>query len=291
MIKKKVAIGALARNCEKNLPDNIRRIEELREHFSESSVFVYENNSTDLTKEILRDWHGKSKDVNILIEDIDETIYKSMTNVGKQYSGSTKVRIQKMCDCRNKLLQLIFGKGEYDLIIFVDIDVAWFSVTGVVSAIENAPEGWNGLFSNCYVSYKCDNNTQIKPRHYDTFAYLDKGRLIKELNVDSINSRKRLSMGSKIFKRINKEGYFKCESAFGGIGIYRAACIKDLAYEIYEPKAWDNSDVSLCEHIYFNSKIEGGKYIAKDLEVCYFYFDVNRLKFYLVKIISVLNGF
>lgn len=144
MIDKRVAIGALARNCDENLPSNIERIEELRSRFSKSIVFIYENNSTDSTKSILVEWSSKSKGVYVKSEDIDETLYKSSNKIGRLYRGTEIGRIKKMCDCRNKLLDMIRHKGPFDYVIFIDIDIAWFSIDGVVTAVENAPEGWGG---------------------------------------------------------------------------------------------------------------------------------------------------
>lgn len=283
MIKKTIAIAALARNCEDNLPKNIKRIEKLRSYFSGSDVFVYENNSTDSTKDILREWQEESVDIILRIEDIDESKYKSNAQIGRQYRGTGKGRIRKMCDCRNKLLQMIRERGQYDIIIFKDIDVEWFSVEGIVSAIENAPKGWGGLFANCYCTYCNGDTTYNHSPYYDTFAYLKKGYDPKDMKISELSKFRRHLLSYRIKNQIEQNAYFECQSAFGGIGIYDGHSIDGIMYELFTPSSWNEYDVCPCEHIFFNSKIGEPKYIARDLEVCYYEYHLSGLRWFFYK--------
>lgn len=288
MIYKRVAIGALARNCEENLPSNILRIEELRTHFAKSSVFVYENNSIDRTKLFLKEWQEKGDDVYLQSEDIDETAYQTNIKTGKFYRGTGEGRIRKMCDCRNKLLDLIRSHGSYDYVIFIDIDVEWFSVEGVISSIENAPEGWSGLFSNCFVSYRNGDKEFEYPMHYDTFAFLKKGKSIEQINRRELNSFRRVLLAKKIYKEVNRQFYCGCESAFGGIGIYKGDIIEGKKYELYKPASWVGTGTALCEHIWFNARVCGAKYISRDLRVRYQWLSASGLRWMIVKHAPVL---
>lgn len=283
MIDKRVAIGALARNCDENLPSNIERIEELRRKFSGSAIFVYENNSTDSTKSILKKWNSASNGVYVKTEDIDETTYKSKQKVGRLYHGTEEGRIRKMCVCRNKLLDMICNNGPFDYVIFIDIDIEWFSIDGVVSTIQNAPEGWSGLFANCYVKYSDGKNTIKNPMHYDTFAYLEKGAKPENIKFHRLNMFRRLITANRVYKYITRENYHRCESAFGGIGVYLFSEIKDIEYEIFIPKLWNKRASALCEHILFNHRLKGNKYISNDMTVCYSNFKVGRYRWPLIK--------
>lgn len=288
MIDKSVAIAALARNCEESLPTNISRIEKLRKSFSCSAVFLYENNSTDRTKAILREWQERNDAVYLQSENIDESIYRANGNVGKLNRGTGEGRIRKMCDCRNKLLDLIKSRGSFDYVIFVDIDIEWFSVEGVVKSIENAPKDWGGLFANCYVTYR--NGVQVfdNPMHYDTFAILESGKKLEQIRLSDLNPYRRIILANKIYKEVNNTCYYKCESAFGGIGIYKGEIIEGLKYELYKPMSWNNANSALCEHIFFNSKVAGEKYIAKDLRVRYQWSDVHGMKWMFVRYFPIL---
>ena len=291
MLDKSVAIAALARNCEENLPGNIVRIEELRRCFSSSSMFIYENNSTDRTKEILKDWQETCDSIYIQSEDIDETQYRSEQKEKRLYRGTSEGRIRKMCNCRNKLLDLIRCHGCFDYVIFVDIDIEWFSVDGVVKSIEKAPKDWGGLFSNCYVTYRCNGKSCNISEYYDTFAFLEYGRSPQEMNKNEINKISRYFLSRKIYRNVTLNEYYGCSSAFGGIGIYQWNAIKDLKYEVFTPDLWREKDSAQCEHIYFNSKIEGRCYIAKELLVCYFQIEKTFLEFVFVKNFPRLYSF
>lgn len=284
MIYKRVAIGALARNCEENLPSNIERIEELRKGFSESAVFVYENNSTDSTKSILKRWNSTSKGVCVKCEDIDETPYKSAQKVGRLYRGTEEGRIRKMCACRNKLLEMIRNNGPFDYVIFIDIDIEWFSIDGVVSAIQNAPEGWVGLFANCYCTFIDGGDNVVRSAYYDTFAFLNKDSRPESMKLSDLSQYRRYKLSFQITNLIRRFNYFECGSAFGGIGIYDGKSIEGLTYETFIPSSWKSNALCPCEHIYFNSKINGSKFISKDLEVCYNDFKLSKEKWILFKL-------
>ena len=126
--------------------------------------------------------------------------------------------------------------------------------------------------------------------HYDTFAYLKAGRALERIKYCELNAFKRIFTAYKVYKKVNEEDYFQCASAFGGVGIYKWEFISGLRYETYIPKLWNNCGSYLCEHILFNSKAQGKKYIARKIEVCYQTTSVGTLKFILIKQAPVLHS-
>lgn len=283
MIDKRIAIGALARNCEENLPGNIDRIEELRKHFASSCVFIYENNSTDSTKDILKKWQSKSDNIYLRLEDIDESKYRLTRKERLLYRGTSSQRIKKMCDCRNKLLNMINQGVDTDYVVFIDVDIKWFSVDGIINSIENAPKDWGGIFSNCYVSFLTNQGIFDLPEYYDTFAYLDYGREADEIELKELNRLKRHHIADVIYKKVNSTGYLQCVSAFGGVGLYKRCAIEGLKYNTYSPIKWNDTSSSLCEHILYNSKVKGACYVARDLRVTYFLVKKNRFEQFLLR--------
>lgn len=49
---------------------------------------------------------------------------------------------------RNRLKELVFALGDPEYVIFIDIDLANFSVDGIVESIRTAPNDWSALFAN-----------------------------------------------------------------------------------------------------------------------------------------------
>lgn len=269
MINKTVAIAALARDCEANLPENIKRTEKLRKEFSESFVFVYENNSKDATRKILNRWHEEYSNVYVKSEDLDESFSSKGIATSRWYRETSIGRIKKMCDCRNKLMQMISEVCCPDILILLDSDVEWFSVKGIIAAIEEAPADFGALFSNCYMSYAYSGKILKMPLYYDTFGYLEKGRNPLDVEVKEIHILRRFWLACKLSREVNANNYFECVSAFGGVGIYRYDEIKNEKYEIIQPHGWEEKGLCMCEHIDFNAHIKNRNYIAKKLEVRY----------------------
>ena len=269
MKEKIIAIAALARNCEINLPDNLRRMEELGGYFKEAYYFVYENNSTDSTKDIIRSWNARTMNSYIMVEDLVDTVKKEDVNIGKMYKGTTLARMERMCSCRNKLLNMIKENCNPDYIVFVDSDVLSFSVEGIIVAIQNAPEGWGGLFANCYTKYEYKGKQYNIPLYYDTYPFISKGRDPLSVTYKEFHLIRRFLLGRHLYKAVRKQKYYECVSGFGGIGIYQYSSIKDYKYDIFVSKEMKPTGLCMCDHVFLNTQIKEAKYIAKDIEVCY----------------------
>lgn len=268
IIHKSIAIAALARNCETNLPDNIKRIEALRKYFDASFVFVYENDSTDSTKEVIRHWATHSENVFIKEENL-EPLAKDIPHISRLYHGVSSHRMDRMSFCRNRLLSMIKDNCEPDYVLFIDIDILFFSVEGIVKAIINAPAEWGALFANCFMTFTTSQFTKKIPIYYDTFPYIATNRDIQTIREYEISLPYRFFMSKKLYNVVQEKSYSQCASAFGGIGIYQFSYIQDCRYQILRPANWKNKDISLCEHISFNMGIKAPKYISQDIHVCY----------------------
>lgn len=279
MINKEILIAALARNCEKSLSDNIKRINQLRSHFQQSEVVVYENNSKDSTKQILKQWKEESERILIVSEDLQEDKY----NPAIMDFGHSYLRIEKMSRCRNKLLGIIKDHFSPNIILFLDIDVHSFSVEGIVLGIKNAPSNWGGLFANCSMSQISKGEKKEIPFYYDTYAFLPNGKDYKDLHNKPSNRLTRLFQGFRIYKTIQQSAYTECSSAFGGIGIYKYEYIRDLSYRTYPS---GTKEQSICEHIPFNLDLKqkgASLFISRDVRVCYSEVYKNGIKAFAIK--------
>lgn len=282
MIHHSIAIAALARNCETNLPGNIKRIEELRRIFDKSWVFVYENDSTDSTKSILDQWATSSNDVIVKQEHLEEMrMVQSATN--RFYKGVSLSRMNRMSFCRNCLLNMIKAACTPDYVLFVDSDILSFSVEGVVKSITQAPQGWGALFANCYMTITANGKTKDIPIYYDTFPYIATSHKVEAIRQFEISQFYRFFVSKKLYALVQQQDYFQCDSSFGGIGIYRYDCIKDLEYKPFRPERWELKNIAMCEHVYFNMNIHSPKFISRELRSCYADYSCHGIKGWLLQ--------
>ena len=264
MINKNIIIAALARDCEDSLRTNIPLIEELRSQFSWSQIVVVENDSKDGTKGLLNDWKINFNHVTIISKDFGtKTIPDKSDLIINPYT--TYHRIDKMVSYRNLYLEHI-NKVEHpiDLVIIIDIDVIEISLTGLINAINSFEEKTGAIFSNGVSVMKTPFG--LSEIYYDIFAVWE-----YPLSNEFSYSAGSLAWTFKSINRnIKKSPLYSVISAFGGVGIYNYAVIKDLRYKtVLNPV---DKQEAICEHIPFNHEIikRGYKnYIARDFQVIY----------------------
>lgn len=272
MIDSKIVIGVLAKDCAPALYNNISRVERLGSCFSSYDVVVLENDSKDETKRVLRDWQLHNESVHVLFKDGIFSDFREIRNSVK-HPGMSLSRIARMVLLRNELMAYIREHFNPEIYMLLDIDIENFSVEGILNALNTAPKDWGGLFANGRHSRFFENRSIPIPFQYDYFAYLPKGK-----SVDSYFSKKFFSRFFKPYieyrmnSAIQRNAFWECNSAFGGIGLYKWNLVKDYSYEVSVPSAFEGDNSCICEHIPFNMKLvtNGSKnYIAQDIIVNY----------------------
>ena len=88
-----VIICGICRDAEKNLKFNVPRIERIGELFNDYKVVVYENDSKDLTKDILEIWQKSNPRVTVITETLGDKKFGSVASFE---------RANALADCRNK---------------------------------------------------------------------------------------------------------------------------------------------------------------------------------------------
>lgn len=250
VLKNNAVFCLLARDCAEKLKGNIHIIEYYRGFFVASCVIVIENDSKDDTNNVLEDW--KSKSDRIIISHVDSSDFNQ------------KARIERMSICRNTYLDEIKKlviNPEYLILIDADLELKKIDI---FSVIQNAPSDWTGLFANgqYYCSYF---GKKIPVAYYDLFAYVPYDSDEYELNDNQM-----LDNGTRVDKLIKRNEYTKCNSAFGGIGIYRYWAVEDARYEAVN-NTKSKMHLHLCEHIGFNRtcSLHGSLYICRSMKVLY----------------------
>lgn len=214
-----VFIAGICRNVGHILETNLLRLQRISSLFKSSKTFIYENDSEDNTKEILKNW--RDKNTVIVMED-----------KGKEFhlGGIEKSRLTDMAEYRNKYLDYLFSlKNSYDYLIVVDLDIlGGWSYEGIMHSLSF---DFDFMGAN---SILLENNCRY---YYDCFA----------LRWEEINKKEITQNGQWINQAELEKGQkiIPVKSCFGGIGIYRNPTIfSSLRYQ-----DWD------CDHVTLHSQM------------------------------------
>lgn len=230
-----IAICSIVRDCEFNLQKNITVINTLASHFKDFRIIVFENDSIDGTKTILRDWSKKSNKILIECEDYDAiTIPKYLSiSVNKYFS---KYRISKMIEYRNRYLDKLENLNFVpDYVLIVDLDVSKISLEGVVHSF-GLHEKWDVITANGF-SY----SPRLKRRYHDSYACVEEGAEALPQTENSIRS-----VSKKLGSLSKKDELKPVYSAYGGLAIYRYEAIRNLRYRLMKNN--DRRVEVRCEH-------------------------------------------
>jgi hypothetical protein len=195
-----VLICTIMRNIDKVLPYTLARIEATRSLFEKSHVFIYENDSKDQTKNILK--RIQDPDCTICSEDVHPEPYVDMKGV---------VRRRVMANARNKYLEFArkyTTNNLVDYIIILDADLlGGWSYHGLLNSIGQSI-AWDVIGSNSI--YYVEHETKWRRLFYDSWAFRP------------LNHPEELSDSEANLFMFNKgEKPIPVNSCFGGLAIYK----------------------------------------------------------------------
>ena len=243
-----IIICGIVRNAERGLKRNIPEIKRLCQMFKGYKVFVYENDSTDKTKQLLQGWHDSDPD-NVFISLNDTSAQPTIPpasdvpGINPFYSHK---RIDKMAMLRNTYMQFVDDMGwSADYFVVVDLDVARISADNIMSSFVR--EDWDAVTAFGY-----STSPKLKRRYHDTYALTEFG------DEENPQTEEKIIKNSEKYANLNDGNpWVRVFSAFGGLAIYRFESIKGVRYE-----ALKNNDPRVqvkCEHysIYYQMKRRG----------------------------------
>lgn len=237
MINKTIIICSIVRNAENGLKKNIPIIDALCKHFNDYRIVVYENNSVDLTKRLLRKWQETNPNkIHISINDTDSSqTIPTASNVNANPFFCWK-RIEKMSRLRNNYMEYVEQKGwKADYLMVVDLDVASLNLQGILSSFQTKDE-WDAVTAFGY-----STSPKLKRRYHDTYALTMWG---DENNPQTEQKIIRLADSLGNLKPTDK--WVRVFSAFGGLAIYKYEAIKGLRYQTLPNE--DRRVEVKCEH-------------------------------------------
>lgn len=243
-----IIICGIVRNAERGLKRNIPEIKRLCQMSKGYKVFVYENDSTDMTKKLLKEWHD-SDPANVFVSLNDTSAQPTIPSVSDVPSINpfySQKRIDKMAKLRNAYMQFVDDMGwSADYFVVVDLDVARISADNIMSSFVR--EDWDAVTAFGY-----STSPKLKRRYHDTYALTELG------DEENPQTEEKIIKNSKKYANLNNDSpWVRVFSAFGGLAIYRFESIKGVRYE-----ALKNNDPRVqvkCEHysIYYQMKRRG----------------------------------
>ncbi len=252
---KKIFFCGIIRNGEESLERNILRCRQTAKCFDDFKIFIYENDSTDKTKDILNSY--KNEKLNFVSETRQDKDY-----IDKVETKEDPFHYHRCCvlaDCRNKYVDYILENKineEYDYICVIDFDIAGgWSYEGFYHSIyllesqENiAATTAYGVVADPSQSLDLEDVNHKKYWMYDTFAFRP------------INLKHRIHKNfTAKFNMINfnrGEDAIEVQSNFNGLGIYKSKYFKHK----YKAQQWEHGFVD-PDHVHFHENIrkDGGR--------------------------------
>jgi hypothetical protein len=220
-INKNVLICGIVKNCASQIKKNIQYALETLELFNNSKIIIYENNSTDGTKDILNEYSKMEhlqKNITIISEDIDLNNKNNCVVWSyKEITGSDHpCRIEFISKARNKVVEE-FNKPEYnhfEYVIWIDFDSSnGWDKNGIIDSF-NRNENWDALFGN---------NNGV---YYDYYALRYKEQVFGPEII-----------GEHFWNNISYVNFqennclIPVYSSFNGIGIYKKELFKKFKYD------------------------------------------------------------
>jgi hypothetical protein len=250
--EKTILFCGIARDVGEVLELNLARVHRTGKMFKDYSIFIYENDSKDNTKDILNK-HSSDK-LTFLSESREDKDYRSkLDTAGDPWHHN---RCTVLSECRNKYVEYILklkNKPDYVCVIDWDLKGGW-SYVGILHSIFLADR--NNKYG-CISGYGVlAEKTGKKPLEeynpsqyimYDSFAF-------RPLNASSkpIHLIKTPMFNGIVFTR--DMGPIKVDSNFGGISIYKTKSFLDG--EKYSAKNWvKNSGFVDPDHVNFNRNL------------------------------------
>lgn len=216
--KMDVLIVGCVRDAEPALERNLACLDHMRKFFRSSSVFLFENDSKDSTKNILENYCGTRYNSS----------FKSETRNTKRLADKSLERRVNMAYARNKYLEYAksYKQRNIDVIIILDLDLkGGYSYIGLMNSfyyINNQTcIGSNSIYYQ--------DNQRL---YYDTWAYEDSYKRTEE------------EKNLMIFHRAQEP--FEVKSCFGGLMVYPSSILKhNIKYE-----SWS------CDHVTLHKQLK-----------------------------------
>jgi hypothetical protein len=226
-----IAFLACARSCAGQLEASLQKLQSLGRLFGSSRIIVFENDSNDGTRELLRRWTEQGSVQLISQDGLDQSL---------------PLRTQRLGYARNRLLDEVRPSAP-DYFCVADLDGVMGESLTEESFLSNFEQKdcWDACFpvaQSFYYDLWALRHPELCPFDYhrvmnrlsQAFTPEDSVALI----VDPLQS----------FRFDRMQGWLAVDSAFGGMGLYRTEAFSDCRYFGIK----DGQET--CEHVVFHQQ-------------------------------------
>jgi hypothetical protein len=241
----KIIFCGLCINIENNVSKLKDRFEHLGSYFNDYRVVIFENDSKDNTRNLIKDICKKNKKFD-LIECYDAKDCKYNTIQAKDHGIFSNTRMQKMVKYRNKLLNHIkLHYREYDVICMVDLDISGpIDINGVAHSF-SLYDKWDAVSA-----YGINGITLTAGQrfYYDLIAYKD---YKYDINTNLLDI---FPISYHMSKKVVGDELIQVMSAFAGLELIKMkVIINGVDYTPPDGKY-------ICEHIIFHNNMINNNY-------------------------------
>lgn len=217
-----VFVVGVVKNAELVIERNLRRLSNFLQLFPLCKFFIYENNSTDKTKQYIKEWSKKSPANYCSLNDNDK-----INNIPKRLIRMQRVR----AECHKWVTTLFSDPPEY--VFIIDLDFLVGPRFDTLEYFFNVKEEWDAQFANgCSI----EKFKKGKYLYYDRLA-------LEYTNGDHYENK------NPSFIPFQTGHTFKVNSAFGGLALYKGNVW-------YEGNYINNEGENECEHITFHHSLK-----------------------------------
>jgi hypothetical protein len=286
MLSSKVLLVGTISNASSVLEGELNRVLEALSFFDDVEIFLVESDSTDSTVEKLQ-----------YLARINQKF--SFVSLGV-LTPVLPDRIERLRHCRNIYVEYIrdrYSNESLDYVVVADLDGMnpKISKDGISSCFNNRIS-WDACFSNQLAGYsdiyalRCigwqdkDCFVELSEKNSEYINNLGSNMIFRNAQIAFNNNRIRQSVIYSKMRKIPKTApWVKVESAFGGLGIYKA----DIFF-LYNYDKNDAKDELVSEHVDLHSKlIDSNLYINPAL-INANWNTYNLNKFQFIRFIRVL---
>jgi len=214
-------ICSIVKDCDERLNNNIKLSIETGKIFNKYKIIIYENNSTDDTKNILETFKN-NENIMIISEDIIDVVIRTNSKVwtNLEMTGlNNPCKIEQKTNARNRVLQEIRKNeyNEYTYVMWIDMNSYGWFLKGIIDSFIKK-NMWDVIYAN-----GLHHNSH---KYYDMYSYRDLYFLFgpELLHEYYWNIEKEVNV-------LNEEGLVPVFSAFGGIGIFKKSIFDNRNYQ------------------------------------------------------------
>jgi hypothetical protein len=251
-LKKKILVCGVIKNGEKGFKNAKKCILNLVERFYDYRVIIHENNSSDNTKNLYMDWANSDKKLIFSTDFLSKDFITAYTPRIGDY------RCEFIARARNIVLSkaLLNEFDDFDYVLMADLDeFGEWDIQGIINTIENPEFEWDMVCANgSYDIYPVRSpEFRLSPEIISYKLWLKFAPIISVLYSN----------------RLRNSGWYRVESAFGGIAIYKREALKGCTYKAFLTEQYVdwllNLDFSQ-DLLYLQNPKFYSKFISKNLK-------------------------